>query len=372
MPLNLPSLYRLCLLLAITCAGSCRLIAAIRPSFWLDYSVWHATNILAVRATPRDGDFEVYESWKGNVLPGEHVAVPGLKPLSHGVPISSYPKPSSSFGDFTGPSLEIPRQPPGSVMILFLKRTKISVGLPIKTEPSPPHDWEPASSFDDLKTSAVWIEEGQVYGFRQVMNPGPSVLTALGKSVSKLRERVAEIIRIQRDVEDALTVQDGDARAIRLKRHVHSDAVPAKQVALSELGRCGASALPIIRGMLDDAAFANETAEIVKAYVAAGGEMLGADLDARLRTELNFWRATGSGLVLGWWNQTPIPGALRSRYSLTLQLVLALQQIRYPQALLTARELRDFWRSLPQLNDPSGLNQMAEECDKLITHLRPN
>lgn len=34
--------------------------------------------------------------------------------------------------------------------------------------------------------------------------------------------------------------------------------------------------------------------------------------------------------------------------------------------------LRDFSRSLPQLNDPSGLNQIAEECDKLIGQLQAN
>ncbi len=29
-----------------------------------------------------------------------------------------------------------------------------------------------------------------------------------------------------------------------------------------------------------------------------------------------------------------------------------------------------FWRSVPQLDDPSGLSQMAVECDKLITQLQ--
>ena len=37
--------------------------------------------------------------------------------------------------------------------------------------------------------------------------------------------------------------------------------------------------------------------------------------------------------------------------------------------LMLMAELRDFWLSLPQLNDPSGLNQMAKECDHLVKHL---
>lgn len=29
-------------------------------------------------------------------------------------------------------------------------------------------------------------------------------------------------------------------------------------------------------------------------------------------------------------------------------------------------ELRDFWRSLPQLEDKSGLDQMSKECDSIL------
>jgi hypothetical protein len=52
--------------------------------------------------------------------------------------------------------------------------------------------------------------------------------------------------------------------------------------------------------------------------------------------------------------------------------VHGLEQVGYPGALDTAIRLRDFWRSLPQLNDPSGLDQMTDECDKLITQLQTN
>jgi len=57
------------------------------------------------------------------------------------------------------------------------------------------------------------------------------------------------------------------------------------------------------------------------------------------------------------------------KYDETIELVRALDHERYRPATLTAAELRDFWLSLPQLNDPSGLNQMAKECDHLVKHL---
>jgi hypothetical protein len=82
-------------------------------------------------------------------------------------------------------------------------------------------------------------------------------------------------------------------------------------------------------------------------------------------------RSTGPSLSQGWWNENPTPHApLRERYGQTYQLILGLQQIHYPEALNTAMQLRDFWRSLPQLNDPNGLNQIAEACDKLIAQLQ--
>jgi hypothetical protein len=54
------------------------------------------------------------------------------------------------------------------------------------------------------------------------------------------------------------------------------------------------------------------------------------------------------------------------------KVVLALQRVRYPKAASIARELSAFWKSLPQLNDQSGLYQMAMECDKLIEQLSGN
>jgi hypothetical protein len=88
---------------------------------------------------------------------------------------------------------------------------------------------------------------------------------------------------------------------------------------------------------------------------------------------MEFSIGTAPSLSQGWWNQDPAPHApLRERYSLTFQLILGLGRTHYTPASITAKNLGSLWRSLPQLNDQSGLNQMAEECDKLVEHLRAN
>jgi hypothetical protein len=104
-----------------------------------------------------------------------------------------------------------------------------------------------------------------------------------------------------------------------------------------------------------------------------GGEAVGEELTNRLQQELAFWQTTAPSLSPGWWNQDPAPHApLRERYSRTFQLVLGLERMHYTPALITAKNLGNLWHSLPQLNDPSGLNQSAQECDQLVDQLRAN
>ena len=163
---------------------------------------------------------------------------------------------------------------------------------------------------------------------------------------------------------------EGAVRAERLKPYVHSDIFPARLFALEELGKSGPEAVPTIIAMLDDPSFGAEADGLIKTLVEAGGETVGEELNGRLRRELAFWKTAGPNLTPGWWNQDLNSGTpLRGRYSQTYELIVALESTHYSPARKTAIELRDLWRSLPQLNDSSGLNQMAEECDKLISQL---
>jgi hypothetical protein len=155
--------------------------------------------------------------------------------------------------------------------------------------------------------------------------------------------------------------------------YVRSDVFPAQLFALAELGKSGSDAVRTILEMLDDPSFADESPELVKALAQAGGESVGAELNSRLRADLAFWRSKGPSLSQGWWNEDArIYAPLRERYDHTYQLVVGLEKTQYTGAPNIATQLRDLWRSLPQLNDPQGLNELAKECDKLIRHLQTN
>lgn len=345
--------------------------AAIRPSFSLDSSTWHATNIVLVATTSNDTVFEVVESWKGDLRVGERIVIPELRPSPDAVPISAYPRSWEEADPGKGSEL-IPKEPTGSRMILFLKsRTfdQVPKNTLRKTEHS---GWEPSDLLGSMKASAVWIYGDQLYSFAQFFSPGPSVLSRMPDSEIKIRSRVKEIIGMQDDISVALAVKDGHERAERLKPYVRAEIFPVQQFALEQLGKVGPSGVPTIQEMLNDPAFADEASELIEALVRAGGNTIGEDLNRRLQRELAFWRTTAPSLPEGWWNtDARIHAPLRERYGETYQLLVGIEQIHYSPALNTVTQLRDFWRSLPQLDDPTGLNQIAEECDKLIRSLQP-
>lgn len=340
--------------------------AGIRPSFALDYSTWHSTVIVLVEVTAEDGVFSVVESWKGELPAAKLITVPELTPSRDAKPISFY---------FTEPGLDqqLPRPLVGSRMLLFLKQEQNAIAPSPAAISKSVERWLPADVFENMKTSAVWIDGTRLYSFQQLVNPGPSRLSVFGSSLEVVKQRVDEICRMQRQLGATVSLQNTEAKAEGLKPYVRSDVQEARRVALRELGKCGPTALNTIRAMLDDREFSDQAADLITQFAEAGGEGVAQELDSRLQQELAFWQTTAPSLSRDWWNQDATPHApLRERYAVTIRLVLGLQKTHYTPALATATELGTLWRSFPHLNDPSGLNQMAEECDKLVEHLRAN
>jgi len=368
-------------------AAGGRISAGIRPSFDLDHNAWEATHILMVETTLQDDTFEVVESWKGDLQPGQRITIPELRPGAGGVPISPYPGDEWYQDDDNSTSTKIPKQTPGSRLVLFLKRgNQAQPSLDANGQEESP-EWVPANLFHDMKTAAVWIDGATLYCFVQTMNPGPSVLVRCppryewdktkaewketAMTPAALRERVDHVIRVQSELKTAIQTEDPASRTEQLRTFVRSDVGPAQSLAFEGLAKAGPSALPVLRAMLDDPEYTDLKESVMHAYVQAGGSALGQDLSARLESELAFWRATGPSLAPGWWNEDASPNApLRQRYVETLEILHGLATSRPFSALNTAIELRDFWRSLPQLNDSSGLYRMADECDQLVQQIR--
>src|SRR5580658_8870749 len=109
----------LCWPVILLCALAYPAFPAIRPSFHLDHSAWHATHIVLATTTTGDGTFEVVESWKGDLHAGDRLVIPELRPPADAEPISAYPKFSEPTLCDPGTEL-VPKQPVGSRINLFL------------------------------------------------------------------------------------------------------------------------------------------------------------------------------------------------------------------------------------------------------------
>jgi hypothetical protein len=193
--------------------------AAVRPSFKLDYSCWHSTDIVLVTATARGGEFEVIESWKGNSHPGDHVAIPELKPNAKAIPVWLYP--DDWFAREGTVSSQIPKQFAGSQLLLFLKRMSPTAQTKDRNQGTQPR-WLPSSPFKDMKSSVVWIDGSRLYRFIQTINPGPSTLQPWNMDMSeeKLRERVAQVIQVEQRLADVIQIKNGGERASALKPYL--------------------------------------------------------------------------------------------------------------------------------------------------------
>lgn len=350
--------------------------AGFRPSFSLDMCAWDSTHIAVVSVTPDDGVFRVIESLKGDLKIGETVTVPDLRPAVGAVSISRY-VPSQPFDhtDEQGISGRIPRQPIGSQIVLFLKEVQEG-NLPEQGKTlQRGRQWQPASLYGGMKVSAVWIDGGHVFCFQQPQNPGPSRLRLCRErdqlSLPTLTTRTKDIVRTQDKLVRALRLEDRNTRIEELTAIAYGDVwYGARQGAVQGLGKAGPTALPAIQKILRRPPVPYDMRYIMGAVVEAAGPDAGNELARMLEQDLKFWRTEGPNLTNGWWNQDPTPEApLRLKYDETIEVIRALDLLRYRPASRAAAELRDFWVSLPQLNDPSGLNQMAQECGLLVKHL---
>jgi len=370
--------------------------AGIRASFSLDGCSWSATHIILVQTTVEDEVFSVVESWKGDLKPGDSMDVPELKPNKNAVPISSHPKPEGfSSEDAQGISEQIPRQPVGSRMILFLKKGKEGGSVSPSAGNAPGAQWEAVPTFGGMKVSALWIDGGKGFCFRQWMNPGPSVLSeclqfpVMSSDVALFTSRIQRILQVQKYLAETVAMKNHpETRADRLGRIALGDVWQAQREALDALGKSGTVALPEILQVMDQPPVPYDPKVTIQAFVEAAGKDSGRLLHARLQQDLIYWKAVGPTLTKDWSDQLIEPGAsLFVKFEETESLIRELAQEHYAAAAQTVTELRDFWVSQPQLYDPKWGERdlrtggtalemihaesfgLAKQCDDFVKHV---
>jgi hypothetical protein len=368
----------------------------IRPSFSLDGCSWDATHIVLVQTTARDGVFSVVQSWKGDLKPGDSLEVPQLKPDGKAVPISKYPKPEGfGFSDTQVIAQQIPRQPVGSQMILFLKKKQEGGSAPASAGNATDTQWQPTGNWSGMKLSALWIDGGKGFCFRQWANPGPSALyectdfSVMSSEVGVLIARMERVLKVQKDLAFAIARQmPAELKADRVGFIALGDVWRAQREALDILGHSGTVALPEILQVMDKPPVPSDGTLTIQALVEAAGKDSGRLLHARLQQDLIYWKAIAPTLTPDWSRQLIEPGAsLYVKFDETRLLIRELDREHYAPAAQTASDLRDFWVSQPLLYDPkwgerdlsrggtvqegteAQLFAFAKACDDFVKHV---
>jgi hypothetical protein len=217
----------------------------------------------------------------------------------------------------------------------------------------------------------LWVEGDRTYAFVQVMNPGDSILIDYGRSEGDVRRAFSEVDSEHVSLEQAAAVRDPEARAAALEPFTAHELYLSREAAFESLRGCGKAALPVLRRLLHDQTKLKTHGEVIEAMAGIGGEDVGEELTTLVGEELLFWKATAPGLKQGWWNEInePETETLRDRYSKLYEALLALQKIRFAGCRAAVTELRDFWRSLPHL-DEVGSYQITVACDAVISELK--
>jgi hypothetical protein len=326
--------------------------AGIMPSFRLENCALYATDIVVGTADAGGARFNVQETWRGNLAKGAIVDFPGLPLLTAGDLFTDDPRAIGPI--FNGGTIRV---------VLFLK----SVATQGDTSPSLV-TWIGANRYgqDDPKVSAVWIDHDKAYSFVQVINPGPSVLISLGETEALLEAESSVILAERDDLEKAERIADPLLRAKAIEPMVLSAYWNLRDQALVELGKCGKPALPILEGMLRDIRY--EHCDFTRPIAAAAGSDAGAEMTEIIREELLFWRRLGPKLPRNWRFDTssPLTESYGDRFMFLWSSVRILHELKYRPAADVLAQVRDFWASLPQLNDEDDPRGLIQECDTAL------
>ena len=346
--------------------------AGARPSFSLDLSVWRATHIvLATEGDLIDGHIKIIESWKGDLEPGARVVLPGLADFadveSRRVHNWWYPQ------DLPEPYARVVT---GSRTILFLvkpdpaERTS-STNFFRRIVSSKATAWLPAVAYRDsgFKFSVAWLERGEAYAFRQVMNPGPVVLAHIGTAVD-IKARVVGIDVISTSLGKAIDGRDSVLAGQCLKAFEKRKFYYGAQASIESLGRMGTVALPTLRRLLGNESLLDLHSDVISAMAAAGRTGAARDLATTVEEGLRFWQERLPTLTRGWWNSAPDDERrlLRNRYGILSAALQALRPLRYAPCREDISALRNLWQSDETLNDV-GDGAMIRACDAVLEEL---
>lgn len=293
--------------------------AGIRESFRVDQCSWLATHIVII-----DEAGSVQESLKGDLSPGSQIPLEQLKmPTQQEIDEAL----QGHFGAKIRPS--------NKRRILFL----------IKADSK----WKPAAS--GMNISMAWQEKEAIYGFRQVMNPGPLCFVQLEENGTRFYQIIKETVAQHVKFQAVTQIADSSKRAQALTEFiVRPGNFHCGREAVNELFRCGEAAEKVILDLLDDETKSHYTfhADLIKVYAWIFQERARPRLMREVVDGLAYWKKLAPDLTQDWWTKQSARD--HSSYSRLYTSLYFLGNIGITEKEREPiQRLIDFWKSKPLL-----------------------
>ena len=354
------------MLLSLVFVAPC--IARVSETFYVESNTWDASQIVAVLETGNPGEFRVIETWKGDLKPQETIRVPEMATFQKESLRRVFTFDQKKGFQPTGQKLSTHR------LILFLKKPQSNAASPQSTGKKNYlsfQDFVPVADDGGMKVSFAWVSSSEVFAFSQIYIPGSGALMRLGQSEKQLNELVASILKEQRQLTATTAIADKVERARSLVPLLFSEYGMARDGALDELAKCGREGLPIYREVLNDPMSLHFHDDMVKMMADSAGVEVGPELYSRLQEEVAYWRKRAPNLKMGWWSDTELPDrkSLQDHYMVVFGIFQAFEKIRYQPCVPAVKEFLALWRSSPNLDDKSGLDQIIDEGVRLLKGL---
>ena len=336
----------------------CYATASIRPSFWLESCSWNATDIAVV--TPAGGltQFKIVETIKGDLARGDMLELPGLastkgrsKKLAELLGDQSTFHPDDTFQD-------PPPAQPGDRLIVFLRRS------------GPTEGWQPAQPWGSLLTSAVWIQDGNLYAYLQTYNPGPTHLANYKASEEEVRSQISAVLGLRAAMDQAAAISDPVERSRKLAVLVRSGTVPggmfARASAIEKLAAGGEAEASTLLDLLSDQSLLGWHQDIIQAL--AGKPVADFQFGKFLSEETTYWSQACPTLKAGWWNDPNNPEVerLRDHYTRAQALLEAIRAHRLLEPIPQVREFAAAYSRCSAPGDRGEKDQITEELNLVL------
>jgi hypothetical protein len=217
------------------------------PFFYVGICSLEATDIIVVTPTTNKAEFQIVETIKGDLQPGEALI---LSELYRPDDVSAFMKKDDEPGIRADPP---PPMQQGDRVIVFLLQPGAQFVTEFQPESSNAGGWISANWQGDMRFSAAWLRNGEVFAFFPLGNPGTSELGDLNVTEQEFRHQIAKGVQLRASLDQASAFPaDSLGRALQLAALVRSDDIFTPLAALKSLATSGSAAAVVLRELLAD------------------------------------------------------------------------------------------------------------------------